>query len=431
MDSVLYPSITVCAKYALGPGLFHDVIDSEEENEIDVSNNVSKIIKNQLWTLEDEMYFFTQPGVMNLTFPCMTTLGGVTPGRPCIFPVTWTWGVGSWWGTDTFSGCISPSDFMTSKSGCFTTVYENNTVDSFKGTDILWGYCPDTCNGESPTPTSPYNLARSEYTNLWKSDLYDLDAWSNSYCQTYDPPFKTKPDLQNRIYFVLQALQANWTDYPLPQLYDIFIHQKGQFWPRSDMGLYGQPDPITVSLIRSSGRLDDLELSFSVKEISHFNTKENPCDEDKQFSLTACLHEYAIKRSKCKLNIFGKPKEQKELCTKEGFKLYVETLQFLKQADIHVIEKASGCQRKCMTIEYSYEKNLQKSQGENNNRSEVFIQAKTAVVTYLTEYYTFDGNDFISSLGGNLGLFLGWSFLTLFEVLGLIFLAMKMQLYKL
>ena len=72
MDSVLYPSITVCAKYALGHGLFHDVIDSEEENEIDVSINVSKIIKNQLWTLEDEIYFFTQPGVMNLTFPCMT-----------------------------------------------------------------------------------------------------------------------------------------------------------------------------------------------------------------------------------------------------------------------------------------------------------------------------------------------------------------------
>ena len=81
-------------------------------------------------------------------------------------------------------------------------------------------------------------------------------------------------------------------------------------------------------------------------------------------------------------------------------------------------------------MEYSYEKNLQKSQGMNNNRSEMFIQAKTAVVTYLTEYYTFDGNDFISSVGGNLGLFLDWSFLTLVEALGFILLAAKTHAYK-
>ena len=71
--------------------LFQDVLNSEDENEIDVSKNVQAILKEQIWRLEDEIYFLTQPGVMNLTYPCMTTLGGVTPGRPCVFPVTWTW----------------------------------------------------------------------------------------------------------------------------------------------------------------------------------------------------------------------------------------------------------------------------------------------------------------------------------------------------
>ena len=203
MDTILYPSITVCSKYAFQHGLFQDVLNSEDENDIDVSKNVQAILKEQIWRLEDEIYFFTQPGVMNLTYPCMTTLGGVTPGRPCVFPVTWTW----WWpggsSNDTFSGCISGSDFGTSKPGCFTRVYQNNTVDSLKGQDLMWGYCPDTCKGETPTPTSPYNLAKSKYTNLWTTDLYDLDSWSNSYCHTYDPPKKTKPDLQNRIYSIL------------------------------------------------------------------------------------------------------------------------------------------------------------------------------------------------------------------------------------
>ena len=45
--------------------------------------------------------------------------------------------------------------------------------------------------------------------------------------------------------------------------------------------------------------------------------------------------------------------------------------------------------------------------------SEVFIQPKSSVVDYSYEYYSFDSNDLISSVGGNLGLFLGWSFLTI------------------
>ena len=57
---------------------------------------------------------------------------------------------------------------------------------------------------------------------------------------------------------------------------------------------------------------------------------------------------------------------------------------------------------------------------QTNGQSEVYIQAKSTMVKYLTEHYSFDFNDLISSVGGNLGLFLGWSFLTLVEALGFI-----------
>ena len=392
--------------------LFENILNSEETNEIDVSKKVQATLNNYLWMLEDEIYFFTQPGVMNLTFPCTTTLGGITPGRPCVFPVTWIYWYG-YGGNDTFTGCISPHDFGASKPGCFTRVFENRTVNSNNETDIYWGYCPGSCKGESPSPTSPYNLAKSKYTNLWKADLYDLDPWSSSYCQTYDPPIKTKPDLLNRIYFLLQKPKP---EREYDSSYDIFIHQKGQFWPRSDMGSFGQPDAVTVAQSTHRG-IDDLELYFSVKEISRINSQENPCNENEQYSLTVCLHDYAYRQSGCRINIFGTLQKRKEFCTQEGFKVYIETLQYLKQEDIQKIEKVSGCKRKCKTFAYHYEKNLQKSEGENNNRSEVFIQAKSSVVTYLTEHYTFDINDFISSVGGNLGLFLGWSFLTIFETL--------------
>ena len=74
MDSILYPSITVCYKNSLENHLFDKMINSTKPGH-DVSEFVQETLKNHLWTLEDEIYFFTQPGVMNLTFPCTTTLG--------------------------------------------------------------------------------------------------------------------------------------------------------------------------------------------------------------------------------------------------------------------------------------------------------------------------------------------------------------------
>ena len=330
-------------------------------------------------------------------------------------------------GTITRAGCISASKMGTSKPGCYTKVFENNTVDSYLGQDIWWGYCPDTCKGETTNSSSPYILAKSKFKNLWKSDLYDLNLYSNSYCHTYDPPMASKPDLLSRIYFSVQMP-------PNPELtyiasHDIFIHQKGQFWPRADMLSFGQPDPVTITSDIKSGNIDELELFFSVKNINRINTNEKPCNEDNDYSLTSCLREYAFQKSKCKINLLAGMNDKKNICTKDGFKFYIETLDYLKQEDISNLMKVSGCHPKCKTIQYSYEKNMKKVAWQTYGRSEVYIQAKSSVVNYLNEYYSFDFNDLISSVGGNLGLFLGWSFLTLVEGIGFIFVLLNIEKY--
>ena len=53
--------------------------------------------------------------------------------------------------------------------------------------------------------------------------------------------------------------------------------------------------------------------------------------------------------------------------------------------------------------------------------SEVYIQPKSSVVEYSIEYYSFDTNDLISSVGGNLGLFLGVSILSFVEAVTFFF----------
>ena len=180
--------------------MFDNVTNADVNEHTDISKIVIEIVRDHFWTLEEEIFFFTQPGVMNLTFPCTTSLGGLSPGKPCVFPVTWVYfPPGS--GNDTFDGCISAYDMGSSDPGCFTRVYGDNIVDSNDQTDNSWGYCPDTCHGEQPTPSSPYNLALSKFIELWKSDLYDLGIYTNGYCHTYDPPVKSEPDLSHRLYF--------------------------------------------------------------------------------------------------------------------------------------------------------------------------------------------------------------------------------------
>ena len=60
------------------------------------------------------------------------------------------------------------------------------------------------------------------------------------------------------------------------------------------------------------------------------------------------------------------------------------------------------------------------------------LNSMSNVVEISSEYYEFDLNDLISSVGGNLGLFLGWSLLSISEALMVIFpeffLAAKTQL---
>ena len=157
--SILYPSITICKKYSIEDVEIFSNLNNKSNDE-DISELAISAMKNHLPTLDEQLFFFTQPGVMNLTFPCTTTLGGPTPGRPCAFPVTYF----HWWSdnnnNDSFNGCLSTYDMGTSKPGCFTRVYENNTVDANKGNDDSWGYCPLDCKGEQPTPESPYNLGK-------------------------------------------------------------------------------------------------------------------------------------------------------------------------------------------------------------------------------------------------------------------------------
>ena len=97
--------------------------------------------------------------------------------------------------------------------------------------------------------------------------------------------------------------------------------------------------------------------------------------------------------------------------------------------EIVLVVRKSGCYPKCRVTKYSFEKIERPMNWNSAWSSEVFVQAASSEVEYSEEYYTFDENDLVSSVGGNMGLFLGWSVLTLVEAIGFLIVVTKVEKY--
>ena len=210
---------------------------------MDVNTAVGWINKYS-YDVEKTFYFFTHPGIMNRTFPCTTQLGGRTPGRPCIFPVKYQNGA-------SYDKCFLMD---TPNPACLTKLIGNSTQDEEQPNYDMFGYCHPSCAGEMPAPESPYNLARGSITDVWQSYFYDLSSYDNGHCHTYSPPARTPPGSTSRLYFMLARLDSGYQDY------DIFLHERDQFWPRSDMFSFGQSEPVSLP----AGT--ELEAVFTMKD---------------------------------------------------------------------------------------------------------------------------------------------------------------------
>ena len=92
--------------------------------------------------------------------------------------------------------------------------------------------------------------------------------------------------------------------------YDVFIHEKGQFWPRSNMFSYGQPNKVTVK------DWSEIEIVFSSKVSEKMNTKENPCVEDNSYSFTQCIREFTRNKTNCKFYVHPSKDKSNVQCSR-------------------------------------------------------------------------------------------------------------------
>ena len=183
----------------------------------------------------------------------------------------------------------------------------------------------------------------------------------------------------------------------------------------------GQPEPVQVEIN------SDVEIKFTVKKITIINSRARPCIERDDYSFTKCVQKFAIDRTNCNIDYFAVGKDQKEMCKTENFFEYFKLLIWIKQSRLSDVINESGCHPKCKMSHYSYETIHKKSHWTQNWTAEIYIQPKSSIIEYSSEYYTFDSSDLVGTIGGNLGLFLGWSLLTFVEVLTFIVCMLRVK----
>ena len=164
-----------------------------------------------------------------------------------------------------------------------------------------------------------------------------------------------------------------------------------------------------------------------MQEITNLNREDRVCEDREDYSLTRCLQKFAADLTDCHVEYSATGVDQEKHCSIENFRKYFDLLIWIKQSKISQVVEKSGCHPKCKIVQYSFETTQRAIDWTPNWTSEVYVQPKSSFVEYSTEYLSFDQNDLISNLGGNLGLFLGWSLLTISEALGFIICVCRLR----
>ena len=170
--------------------------------------------------------------------------------------------------------------------------------------------------------------------------------------------------------------------------------------------------------------------TFSVQTKDNINKQSQPCNSDIQYSYTDCLRNYVRKITKCNFDILSNTFNN---CSSNTLVKLNDTLNELKYSTKMDIIAKTGCKPKCNIQKYDFQ--LTNDEDIINIRkdwiSSFYLSTKTTTNPKSVETYSYDEQvniiiqinecqilscvlqDLIGAIGGYLGLFLGWSALSL------------------
>ena len=118
-----------------------------------------------------------------------------------------------------------------------------------------------------------------------------LSPWESGHCYTYNPSGQQEPVFSNRIGLFLGHKKLFNYKTNFFKNFFIYIHEKGQFWPRKEF--------YPISLLPNEYKVLRVQ-----KKIQASKKENNKCNGNEKFSLTSCIKNYIGNVVGCSLKLF-------------------------------------------------------------------------------------------------------------------------------
>ncbi len=205
----------------------------------------------------------------------------------------------------------------------------------------------------------------------------------------------------------------------------VWLHNEGDFIPAYTK-IYGA-DFIQVNVDRDAEPSQYFAIESWMQDLKSLPTEQNPCideedeKDEEEPKVEQCLMNYYEAELKCKLPWNKKHEKDFDLCqTEEQFDLYasMSRKEILATSEAEVFER-TGCKPRCCQRNYFDKVTANGNFPYGTNRDSLIFAVYLKAGEFLLEeeVYMYQWLDFIADIGGYLGLWLGFSALSIFESL--------------
>ena len=145
------------------------------------------------------------------------------------------------------------------------------------------------------------------------------------------------------------------------------------------------------------------------------NLDRSPCEEDPLYSFATCTKEKLSERIGCRLPWDRWSQQDRKVCESEKeFQQYEHIYADLNMAESDVLEEMVGCKKPCSYNEFNFVFSSPQVM-PSNDKNLVGIGAASRKTLVEKEVLHYPLTSFIAEFGGALGLFLGFSFMTIWQ----------------
>ena len=194
--------------------------------------------------------------------------------------------------------------------------------------------------------------------------------------------------------------------------YQIWLHDENYFLPNENP--FGPPS--ARWRVNTARQNDTLYHRITLTKQKKLNLEERPCEGDPSYSFATCAREKLSQRIGCRLPLDKWSQQDRKICQSENeFKQFEQTHRTLYDAESDEIEEMVGCKKPCTYNQFKFVYNTPEIVPLKLMQNVVGFWAASRKTQIEEEVLLYPFTSFVAEFGGALGLFLGFSFMTIWQ----------------